>query len=181
MTGVETDIDNDIVAITQLMNLYGLAVDSQRWQLFDSIFTNDVEADYGASSRWTELEQFKSDFAAYHDPFDSTQHIMSTHVVRVDGDHAHSFCNGGWRLVRKSADGSPLWDGTGWYDDAWLRTPAGWRITHRTCRITWWTGNPSVNETIPGVKFELATTALRREAAAGRVGVLAWSRAATDG
>ncbi len=132
--------DSDVVAITQLVNLYGLAVDSQQRQLFDSIFTTDVVADYGASSRWTDLERLKADFAAYHDPFDSTQHTMSTHVVHVDGDHAHSFCNGGWRLVRKAAG---------------------------------WTGNPFVNETIPGVKFELTTTALRREADAGRIGVLA--------
>lgn len=80
------------------------------------------------------------------------------------------------RLVRKDADGGALWDGTGWYDDAWLRTHAGWRIARRVCRITWWTGNPFVNETIPGVKFELATTVLRREADAGRIGVLAGTR-----
>ncbi len=164
--------DSDVVAITALVNLYGLAVDSQRWRLFDSIFTTDVHADYGASSQWTDLETFKSDFAAFHDRFDSTQHTMSTLVVAVDGDRAHSFCNGGWRLVRKAADGNPLWDGTGWYDDTPLRTPGGWRIARRVCRITWWTGNPFVNETIPGVKFELRTTALRREADAGRVGVL---------
>jgi len=34
------------------------------------------------------------------------------------------------------------------------------------------TGNPFLNETIPGVKFDLATTVLRREADAGRVGIL---------
>jgi hypothetical protein len=98
---------------------------------------------------------------------------MSTHVVHVDGDRAHSFCNGGWRLVRRAADGGPLLDGTGWYDDTLVRTPGGWRITRRICRITWWTGNPSVNEGIPAVKFDLTTSVLRREAAAGRVGVLA--------
>ena len=129
--------DSDIVAITQLVNLYGLAVDSQRWQLFDRIFAADVDADYGPTSRWTDREQFKSEFAAFHDPFDCTQHTMSTHVVHVDGDRAHSFCNGSWRLVRNAAD-----------------------------------GNPFVNETIAGVKFDLATTVLRREADAGRVGIL---------
>jgi SnoaL-like domain len=164
--------DSDIVAITQLVNLYGLVVDSQRWHLFDSIFTTDVDADYGALSRWTDLEKFKSDFAAFHEPFDSTQHTMSTHVVNVAGDRAHSFCNGGWRLVRKAADGNPLWEGTGWYDDALVRAPGGWRIARRVCRITWWTGNPLVNQTIPGVKFELSTTVLRSEADAGRVGIL---------
>jgi hypothetical protein len=40
------------------------------------------------------------------------------------------------------------------------------------CRITWWTGNPSVNEGIPGVKFDLTTSVLRREANAGRIGVV---------
>ena len=95
-----TGIDSDVVAITQLLNLYGLAVDSQRWELFDRIFAGDVDAHYGATSHWTDREQLKSDFAAFHHPFDSTQHTMSTHVIHVDGDRAHSFCNGGWRLVR---------------------------------------------------------------------------------
>ena len=67
-----TDFDSDVVAITQLVNLYRLAVDSQRWELFDRIFTTDVDADYGVTSHWTDREQFKSDFAAFHDPFDST-------------------------------------------------------------------------------------------------------------
>jgi hypothetical protein len=65
-------------------------------------------------------------------------------------------------LVRKAADGGPLWDGTGWYDDTLVHSPGGWRICGRICRITWWTGNPSVNEGIPGVKFDLTTTVLRR-------------------
>ncbi len=167
-----TGSGSDIVTITQLVNLYGLAVDSQRWELFDRIFAAAVDADYGPASHWTDREQFTADFAAFHDPFDSTQHTMSTHVVHVDGDRAHSFCNGGWRLVRRAAGGDPLWDGTGWYDDTLLRTPVGWRITRRVCRITWWTGNPAVNETIAGVGFELGATVLRREADAGRVGVL---------
>jgi hypothetical protein len=110
------DTDSDVLAITQLVNLYGLAVDSQRWELFDRILATDVVADYGATSRWISREEFKSDFAAFHAPFDSTQHTISTHVVHVDGDRAFSFCNGGWRLVRAAAGGDPLWDGTGWYD-----------------------------------------------------------------
>jgi hypothetical protein len=164
--------DSDVVAITQLVNLYGLAVDSQRWELFGEIFADDVAADYGPTSQWTDRARFIAEFATFHEPFDSTQHTMSTHVVRVDGDRAHSFCNGGWRLIRKAVDGNPLWDGTGWYDDTLVRTPDGWRIARRVCRITWWTGNPAVNETIPGVRFDLGTTVLRREAEAGRVGVL---------
>lgn len=57
----------------------------------------DVDADYGATSHWAGREKFKADFAAFHDPFDSTQHTMSTHVVDVAGDRAHSFLQ--WRLA----------------------------------------------------------------------------------
>lgn len=72
--------------------------------------------------------------------------------------------------MRNAADGDPLWDGTGWYDDALVRTRAGWRTNRRVCRITWCTGNPAVNETVPGTKFDLTTTALRRKAAADASG-----------
>lgn len=159
----------DTQAIIHIVNLYGFAVDTQRWDLFDRIFSADVDADYGETSHWRDLENFKRDFAAFHDPFDSTQHIMSNHLVDVAGDTAQAFTYGTWRLVRKKADGAPLWDGSGWYDDDMIRTTAGWRIRRRTCRIVWWTGNPLVNETIEGVKFAMKSTVLRREGEAGQV------------
>jgi hypothetical protein len=45
-------------------------------------------------------------------------------------------------------------------------------IKRRTCRIVWWDGNPLAQETIPGVKFKLESSVLRREGDAGRVGYL---------
>jgi hypothetical protein len=160
---------SDKELIRELVNLYGLAVDSQRWDLFDRIFTDNVDADYSETAHWRDLATFKRDFAAFHDPFDSTQHCMMNHLVNVDGDTAQALTYGTWRLVRKAVDGMPLWDGSGWYDDVLVRTDDGWRIKHRICRIVWWVGNPQVNESIPGVKFELDTTVLRREGEAGRV------------
>jgi SnoaL-like domain len=160
---------NDTLAIIVLINLYGFAVDTQCWDLFDRIFTSDVDADFSEKAHWRDLAAFKADFAVFHNPFDNTQHVMSNHLVIVSGDTAHAFTYGSWRLVRKAADGAALWDGTGWYDDELVRTIAGWRIRKRTCRVVHWTGNPLVNETIPGVKFELNSSVLRREAAAGKV------------
>jgi SnoaL-like domain len=166
MTNAES---HDSAAIIQLINLYGFAVDTQRWDLFDRIFASDVDADYSAAAHWRELKSFKADFAAFHAPFDSTQHCMMNHLVHVDGDTAQAFTYGTWRLIRRAAEGLPLWDGSGWYEDELVRSAAGWRIKQRICRVVWWTGNPLVNETIPGVKFELDSIALRREAQAGRV------------
>jgi len=163
---------HDTTEITGIINLYGFAVDTQCWDLFDRIFTADVEVDFSASAQWQNRADFKRDFAVFHDPFDSTQHAMLNHLVHVEGDKAYAFTYGNWRLIRKAVDGDPRWDGTGWYDDALVRTKDGWRIAKRVCRIMGWSGNPFVNETIPGVKFVLNTTVLRQDGAAGQVGFL---------
>jgi SnoaL-like domain len=161
--------DSDSNSIIQLINLYGLAVDTQRWDLFDRIFTADVEADFSEAAHWHELRKFKSDFAVFHAPFDSTQHAMMNHLVEVQGDAAHAFTYGSWRLIRKGLEGGDFWEGTGWYDDDLVRSRSHWLIKKRTCRIVWWGGNPLVQETIPGVRFELRSLSLRREGEAGRV------------
>ena len=159
--------------IIEKINLYALAVDAQRWDLFDRIFTERCEADFGTTAHWHDREQFKADFAAFHAPFDATQHMMMNHQVAiVDADHAHSLTYGSWRLVRHAAEGDPLWDGTGWYDDHWVRTHGGWRIARRVCRVIWFTGNEKVKETIPGVVFEDERTTLRGEGQAGRLSFL---------
>jgi len=160
--------------IIEKINLYALALDSQRWDLFDRIFTEHCHADYGSTALWTDRVQFKTDFAAFHAPFDATQHMMMNHQVAIlDTGHAHSLTYGSWRLLRHAAaddDGNgPLWDGTGWYDDVWARTHGGWRIARRTCRMTWSAGNPKVKETLAGVTFDQDLASLKDEAASGRV------------
>ncbi len=162
--------------IIELINLYGLAMDSQRWDLFDRIFTEHCDADYGPTSHWTDRAQFKADFGGFHAHFDATQHVMTNHLVTVDGDSAHSLTYGMWRLIRHAAAGDhpsgPLWDGTGWYDDEWVRTHGGWRIARRVCKVVWATGNPGVQELFEGVKFELVPASMREEGQAGRVAYL---------
>lgn len=162
--------DHDTSAIVNVINLYGLAMDTQRWDLFDRIFARDVDVDFGPSSSWKDLAAFKSDFATYHAPFDSTQHVMTNHVVDVSGDSAHAFTYGLWRLIRRGMEGGDFWEGTGWYDDTLVRTAEGWRIKHRVCRLVWWGGNVLVNQPIPGVSFDSKSFALRGEAARGAVG-----------
>jgi hypothetical protein len=164
--------DRDTLAITHLINFYGLAMDTQRWDLFDGIFTSDVDADYGPTSHWHDLATFKRDFGAFHAPFDSTQHAMMSHMVHVDGNKANAFTYGTWRLMRQGVEGGDVWEGTGWYDDELVRNGDRWLIQKRVCRIVRWWGNPHVNNTIPGVSFELKSTVLRHEAQAGRVAFL---------
>jgi hypothetical protein len=165
--------EQDLPAIVNVINLYGLAMDTQRWALFDEIFTADVAVDFGPGSQWSDREAFKRDFGAYHAPFDSTQHVMANHVVKVDGDAAQAFTYGFWRLIRRGMEGGDFWEGTGWYDDALVRTAEGWRISRRACKVVWWGGNALVNQPIPGVSFEGRYDSLKAEAAKGAVPFLA--------
>ncbi|MDR2858361.1 MAG: nuclear transport factor 2 family protein [Novosphingobium sp.] len=158
--------------IIELINLYGFAMDTQRWDLFDRIFTGDCDADYGTTSHWTSRAQFKADFGAFHEMFDATQHVMTNHLVKVAGDRASSHTYGAWRLILHAAGDPPVWDGTGYYDDRWVRTPQGWRIAGRVCRVVFWTGNPRVQTPMEEIAFRLDLVSLREEGAEGRINFL---------
>jgi hypothetical protein len=160
---------SDREEITHIINLYGFAIDTQDFDLFDQIFTPDIDARYSATAHWNALDVFKKDFIAYHDPFDGTQHIMSNHLIDVRGNEARCVTYAHWRLYRKGVPGGEFWEGNGWYDDIAVRTTAGWRISRRLCRIIWWGGNPLVNATDPNVQFDLPVTSLRAERQNGSV------------
>jgi SnoaL-like domain len=153
--------------IIQQINLYGFAMDTQRWDLFDRIFTEDCDADYGATSHWTDRASFKRDFGSFHEVFDATQHVMTNHLVTVTGDTAQSHTYGAWRLIRHA-----VWDGTGWYDDTWRRTADGWRIATRKCGVVYWTGNPRVQTPSDDIVFQLDLVSMRTEAREGRLDYL---------
>lgn len=159
----------DIVEIINVINLYPVAVDAQRWELFDRIFTADAETNFGGGAKWTDLASLKRDFAAIHEPFEATLHFTSNHQVTIDGDTASCISYVRGQFIRDVGPGGNMFESTGWYDDQLVRTPAGWRIRVRACRSVWAGGNPQVLNTQPGVTGEQQMDSLAREARAGRV------------
>ena len=97
---------------------------------------------------------------------------MTNHLVTIDGDRAQSHTYGSWRLIRHDAGDPPVWDGTGWYDDSWVRGPEGWRIAKRVCRVVFWIGNPRVQAPSEDIAFQLDLFSMRHEAAAGQLDYL---------
>jgi hypothetical protein len=159
----------DIVEIINLVNLYPVAVDTLRFDLFDQIFTPDVQASFGGAAQWRDLASLKRDFAAIHEPFTATLHVTTNHQVGVDGDKATCISYVRGQFIRDVGEGESLFESTGWYDDRLVRTPAGWRIRERACRSVWAGGDPRVLQTKPGVTGEQKLDSLSREARAGRV------------
>lgn len=144
-----------------------------RWNQPEGVYDPATDdAGFGATSHWTNRARPKADFGAFHEYFDATQHVMTNHLVSAEGNSAAAHTYGGWRLIRHVAGDPPVWDGTGYYDDQLVRTPAGWRIARRICRVVHWTGNPRVQTPIEDVEFRLDLVAPRREAGESRLNFL---------
>lgn len=162
-------------AITEVINLYGIALDSHSWDLFDEIFTTDVEADYCHVLRWSDLASFKREFAQMHEATAGHQHFLGVPQIVLEGDRAFALTYGRFNLFRQSpaVEDSDMSEGGAWYDDELVRTAAGWRIRRRVARNFWWRGTlpeqgpyPAVVDSFPELarNGEVAyVNALRRQ------------------
>jgi len=133
----------DKEAITDVVNLYAIALDSHSWDLFDAIFMPDVVADYCHVLHWTDLASFKRDFRESHEATVGHQHFLGVPQIAVEGDRAWSLTYGRFNLFRVSpaVEVNDMSHGGAWYDDELVRTPTGWRIRKRVARNFWWQGS----------------------------------------
>jgi hypothetical protein len=76
--------------------------------------------------------------------FDLTQHLIGNHQVHIDGDRATCRCQLQSQHTRHGLEGGENYTIAGVYLDELVRTPDGWRISHRTMQQTWADGNPAV-------------------------------------
>lgn len=75
---------------------------------------------------------------------DRTQHLVGNHQVTVDGDTGTHRCHLQSQHVLSGTEGGDNYIVGGYYEDRVVRTPAGWRISHRLMQQTWTEGNPAV-------------------------------------
>lgn len=160
---------NDVTSVIACTNLYAIALDSHRYDLFDRVFTEEVRSDFGGGAAFNGRAALVSAFKAIHEPFNSTQHIVSGHSVTVDGDAAFclSYVNA---FFTRIIDGALcVFNSTGWYDDQLVRHADGWLIKDRVSRMVTATGDHRVMEAMPGVDVDFKLRSLAAEADAGAV------------
>lgn len=131
----------DRAAIQAVLFRYATAVDESRWALLDDVFAPDATIDFTGSGGPAErtLEAFRTWLEGSIGLVPITRHHLSNIVVHVEGDTARS----------RTYLHNPLADETGavfltiggTYDDRWVRTEHGWRITERTFTTTWFDGD----------------------------------------
>lgn len=122
----------DRLDIQDLLVSYSHAIDFQRWDELDDVFTPDAHIDYtafgGPEGNYPEIKEFLRTtmpmFSAYY-------HMVSTSKVDVDGDTATgvTICHN--PMVLGEGDDQQIFTCGLWYRDKYLRTPDGWRIAER--------------------------------------------------
>lgn len=135
--------NSDRSAIIDVAIAYAWALDTKQLDDLRSIFLPDATA----MLRGVEcngVDEIMRRIGGAILRLDATQHLISNHQVRVDGDSATHRCYLQSQHVLAGTDGGDNYIVGGYYDDRLVRTPEGWRIAHRVMQQTWVEGNPNV-------------------------------------
>lgn len=135
-------IDERDVVATALR--YCRTLDDRDWDGLRDVFVADATATFGGSGLLDGLPAITAQCRAALGPLDASQHLVSNHEVAVDGDAATHRCELVARHRRRGAADGPEYLVVGRYDDRFVRTPDGWRITARVLTVTWDDGNVGV-------------------------------------
>ena len=124
---------SDRLEIQELLIRYSHAVDTQDWDAFEKVFTEDAVIDYtemGASRGG--VRETRAFLEATMPTFLSYYHMVANTVLEIDGDtaRARTICHNPMVVAGDGAEPHVFFCGL-WYRDILVRTPDGWRIKDR--------------------------------------------------
>jgi hypothetical protein len=122
---------SDRLEIQDLLVAYSTAIDNRRFDDLDQVFTEDAYIDYramgGVDGRFPEVKAWLAEVLPN---FPAYAHMLGNVDVRVTGDTASSRTLCFNPMVLGGDQGQVLFCGL-WYDDEFVRTADGWRMTRR--------------------------------------------------
>jgi hypothetical protein len=121
-----TDRDDILEALAAV----AAAIDARDWDTIRARFTPDTVA-YGARG----VDALIAQLEAFLGGVGATQHLLGNHRVTLDGDTARSLSYGRIHHVGAGPMEGSSYECMGEYDDHWVRTDAGWRISRRWFEI----------------------------------------------
>ena len=142
-------MSDDRAAIIAVLNRYAQACDTRDWKLFEQVFTPDVIGDYGAGYERPDRASIIASVQSHLGGCGPTQHLLGNYDVEVDGDQATSSCRVRAYHCGTGDETGLFYECFGRYDDRLLRTPEGWRITHRRMRVDIELGTRAVLKAAP--------------------------------
>jgi hypothetical protein len=136
-------MDSDVQAIIELTIAYTWALDTKHFDDLGDVFAEDATAvlhHVECADRAAIIARISGALSR----IDVSQHFLGNHQVRIEGDTATCRCQLQAQHVRRGTEGGDNFIIGGFYEDRLVRTPAGWRISHRLMEETWREGNRAV-------------------------------------
>ncbi|WP_085998678.1 nuclear transport factor 2 family protein [Nocardia vinacea] len=125
----------DQAHVSDVLIRYATGIDQRDWPLFRTCWTPDVEADYGEIGTFSGVEALTDFMIAAHEAMGPTHHRLSNFVIDIDGDRANVRSYVHAVLLAVPGDPSSWIDAIGNYEDVFVRTADGWRISKRVVRM----------------------------------------------
>lgn len=135
---------SDLAEIRDVVNRYAWALDTKDWALLDTCFAADAYLDYssnpgGKEGPYSEIRGWLEHQLA---AFVMLQHLMMNAEVQLDGDRATVRTMMANPMGARTKAGPPhVFYVGGRYDDEFVRTADGWRITRRVETLLWFEGS----------------------------------------
>lgn len=141
----------DHQAICETVYRYGLALDTRDWNLYRSVFADEVDFDFtsyhGRPAVRMRADDLVASAAELFAGFAATQHTMSNPIVSINGDTATCLM---YIQAAHSVDPDPLapWFVMGGhYEDTLVRSGDRWVLSGVTMKLRWTTGDKAIMRT----------------------------------
>jgi hypothetical protein len=125
---------SDRLEIQQLLVAYSTAIDTRRFDDLDRVFTPNAYIDYRAMGGIDgQFPEVKAWLAQVLPNFPAYSHMLGNFDVTITGDAATSrtLCFNPMVLPAGQGGQSQVLFCGLWYEDEFIRTPDGWRMTRR--------------------------------------------------
>ncbi len=130
---------SDRMEIEDLVYRYSDLIDGKKFDEMLTVFTADATIDYsGTGGGGGDIEATKKFLSESLPMFPKTQHLMSNIRIQLDGDTASGrvMCFNPMYLSVEGAPAQQMFFGL-WYNQKYVRTPEGWRISELSQEGSW--------------------------------------------
>jgi hypothetical protein len=144
----DADLNTAHREITGLMARFARGIDLRDWELYRSVFTDDIEIDY-SSYRPGNAGPFKADDWVQRGRMlfpglTASQHFLSNLDITVDGDRGTVISYVRAEHVLPNTAGDAMFTIGGYYTDSVVRVDGQWKICRKQLTVLWNSGNPQV-------------------------------------
>lgn len=133
--------------ITEVLGNYAAGLDAQDWDLWRSIFLDEVVFDLtswsGGETRLQKTDKVVPPQAALFAELSMTQHFIAIPRITIEGDRARALAamRAEHWIEFEPPEGTGRYTMFGFYDDKLVRTDQGWKISEMQLNVTHTEGN----------------------------------------